>query len=243
MERFIFDDKGALGAAAAARAAEDIRRALHARGVANIILATGASQFATLERLAAAEVDWARVNVFHLDEYIGLPVSHPASFRRYLQERFVAKAPALKSMNFVQGDAQDVAAECRRLGDLIRRHPIDVALVGIGENGHLAFNDPPADMTTEEPYIVVTLDEACRRQQLGEGWFPNLDAVPRYAISMSVRQILKSQSIVASVPDLRKAQAVRDTFLEEISPLIPAAILRTHPDCAIYLDREAASLL
>ncbi len=243
MEQHIFEDGNALGAAAAARAAIGIRQALAERGVANIILATGASQFATLEHLLAHEIDWSLVNMFHLDEYIGLPASHPASFRRYLQERFVDKTGGLKAAHFVQGDAPDPAQECQRLGDLIRAHPIDVALVGIGENGHLAFNDPPADFETEEPYIVVTLDEACRRQQMGEGWFASLEDVPGQAISMSIQQILKSGTIVCSVPDERKAQAVRDTLMGEIGPERPASILRTHPDCALFLDREAASLL
>jgi glucosamine-6-phosphate deaminase len=243
MEQYVFDSGDALGAAAAARAADRIRRALHDRGEANIILATGASQFAMLERLVAADLDWSAVSMFHLDEYISLPASHPASFRRYLQERFVDRVGTLQAAHFVRGDADDPVVECRRLGDLIRRHPVDVAMVGIGENGHLAFNDPPADFDTEEPYIVVTLDEACRRQQLGEGWFPSLEAVPQRAISMSIRQILKSRSLVVTVPDLRKAQAVRDTLLGAIGPLTPASILRTHADCAIYLDRESASLL
>jgi glucosamine-6-phosphate deaminase len=243
VEQYIFEDGNALGVAAAARAAVGIRQALAERGEANIILATGASQFATLEHLLAQEIDWSLVTMFHLDEYIGLPASHPASFRRYLQERFVDQTGGLKAVHLVQGDAPDPEQECRRLGELIRAHPIDVALVGIGENGHLAFNDPPADFDTEEPYIVVTLDEACRRQQLGEGWFASLDDVPQQAISMSIRQILKSRTIVCSVPDRRKAQAVRDTLLGEISPDTPASILRTHLDCALFLDREAASML
>ena len=179
------------------------------RGGANIVVATGASQFSVLAALGAAlGVDWSKVVGFHLDEYIGIAVTHPASFRRYLKERFVERVP-LKEFHYVEGDGADPEVECERLGQLIGGREIDVAFIGIGENGHLAFNDPPADFETREPYQVVELDEACRRQQLGEGWFASLEDVPRRAISMSIQQILKSRAIVCSVPDERKAKAVR----------------------------------
>ncbi len=182
-----------------------------------------------------------KVTAFHLDEYIGLPESHPASFRKYLRERFASLVP-LKKFNYVNGET-DPGKECRRLGELIIQCPIDIAFVGIGENGHLAFNDPPADFETEEPYLVVNLDEACRRQQLGEGWFASIEDVPLQAISMSIRQIMKSKAIICSVPDLRKAEAVRKTLKEPVSPLIPASILRNHEKAWLYLDIDSASLL
>ena len=239
----IFDDKSSLGRAAAARAADGLRRAIAERGAARLILATGASQFETLAHLVRADVDWSRVTAFHLDEYIGLPPSHPAGFRRYLKERFADFVPVLFRFHFVGGDATDPELECRRLGELISAAPVDVACIGIGENGHLAFNDPPADFETEQPYIVVALNEACRRQQLGEGWFATLADVPHRAISMSVRQILKSQRIVCTVPDARKAQAVRDAVRGPLTNRCPASILREHDDCALFLDGPAAALL
>ncbi|HEX41523.1 MAG TPA: glucosamine-6-phosphate deaminase [Phycisphaerales bacterium] len=244
MQTFIHEAKAQMGAAAGRQAAEAIAAAIAAKGSANIILATGASQFEMLAALVAAPgVDWSVVSMFHLDEYIGLGAGHPASFRKYLKERFVGKVPALKAAHLVNGDAADPAAECRRLGELIRAHPIDVACVGIGENGHLAFNDPPADFETDEPYLAVKLDEKCRRQQLGEGWFPTLEDVPRVAISMSVRQIMNSRTIICSVPDTRKAEAVKAALEGPVTNLCPASILREHGDCRMFLDRAAASLL
>ena len=244
MEVLVLENARQLGAAAGERAAEAIRAALNRHKEVNIILATGASQFHVLAALVAEpDVDWARVRMFHLDEYIGLPEDHPAGFRTYLDERFVQQVSGLKEAVFVNGGAADPGAECRRLGALITRHPIDVALVGIGENGHLAFNDPPADFDTEEPYIVVALDEACRRQQLGEEWFPSLEAVPTRAISMSIRQIMKSSRIICSVPDRRKAEAVKRTLEGPVENICPASILREHPNCTMLLDEESAALL
>jgi len=238
-----FATKVEMGRAAAEEAATALREAIARKGRAHAIAATGASQFEFLDALTATPgIDWSKVVFFHLDEYVGMPESHPASFRRYLKERIVARVHP-GAFHFIAGDVPDTAAEVRRVGDLIRAHPIDAAFVGIGENGHLAFNDPPADFETEEPYLVVSLDEACRRQQLGEGWFAGLEDVPRRAISMSVRQILKSERIVCVVPDERKARAVRDTVQEEVSPLRPASILRTHPRTSLYLDGASASLL
>jgi glucosamine-6-phosphate deaminase len=244
MELVICDTKEELGRRAADAGAEKIRRALAGRGQSNVILATGASQFEMLAALVAAEgIDWGRVTGFHLDEYIGMPMTHPASFRRYLKERFVDRLPRPPAaFHYLDGQAYP-QAECRRVGEIIGRHPIDVAFIGIGENGHLAFNDPPADFETDAPYLVVDLDEACRRQQLGEGWFPKLDDVPRQAISMSVRQILASAAIVCSVPDRRKAEAVRAAVEGPVTPAVPASILQQHPAATIYLDRESASLL
>lgn len=231
-----------LGQQAGKIGAELIQKAIQNQGFANIILATGTSQFETLKQLLAEDIDWNRVTVFHLDEYIGIPITHPASFRKYLLERFFIQIPELKSYHLIDGEI-DPEKECERLSTLIQKYPIDVAFVGIGENGHLAFNDPPADFETENPYLVVGLDHACRMQQFGEGWFPSLEAVPTQAISMSIRQIMKSKAIICSVPDLRKAQAVKDCLEGEITNLHPASVLQSHPDCQIFLDKPASSLL
>ncbi|GAA0877209.1 glucosamine-6-phosphate deaminase [Algoriphagus jejuensis] len=243
MKTDISSTQAELGQKAGKSGAELIRKAIEMQGFANVILATGTSQFETLKQLLAEEeIDWSKVRVFHLDEYIGLPITHPASFRKYLLERVFNHLPDLKAYHLIDGE-EDPAAECDRLADLIRQLPIDVAFVGIGENGHLAFNDPPADFETEQPYLVVNLDLDCRKQQLGEGWFPNLDAVPRQAISMSIQQILKSKSIICSVPDARKAQAVKDCIEGSVSNLHPASILQRHPKCEMYLDAASSSLL
>ncbi len=238
----ISNNKQELGRRAAAQGASFIRQALAHHGEATIIVATGASQFEMLDHLVKEEIDWSRVTAFHLDEYIGLPFTHPASFRRYLKERFVDKVP-LKQFHYVNGEADDPVEECRRLGELIRDRRVDVAFIGIGENGHIAFNDPPADFETSEPYLVVELDEACRRQQLGEGWFSSLEEVPHKAISMSVRQILKSEKIICSVPDRRKAVAVKNSVEGPVTPEVPASILQTHPATWLFLDKASASLL
>ncbi len=229
-----------MGRWVASRAAADLRAAIDAQGSANLVIATGSSQFEVLRELAAeGDVDWSKVTGFHLDEYVGLSSDHPASFCRYLKERFVDQVP-LKEFHYLRGD-QDPSETIARVGGLLATITIDMALVGIGENAHLAFNDPPADFDTESPYLVVTLDEPCRRQQVGEGWFASLEDVPTEAISMSVRQILKSRKIYCSVPDERKAEAVRATLEGPISPKVPASILREHPDTTLVLDRAAAS--
>jgi glucosamine-6-phosphate deaminase len=229
------------GREAAELGAELIRKAIAHNGSANIIMATGASQFDMLEHLATLPVDWKLATCFHLDEYIGLPISHGASFRKYLKERFVDEVHP-GTFNYINGEANP-EKECQRLGSLISNVSIDVAFVGIGENTHLAFNDPPADFDVSDPYIVVTLDEACRRQQLDEGWFDSFESVPTKAISMSVKQILKSKHIIAVVPDKRKAKAVQLTVNSKIDPMVPASILRTHADTTLYLDEASASLI
>ena len=232
-----------LGMAAAAASAELIHKAIAENGSANIILATGTSQFPTLNQLIVEPgIDWNKVVMFHLDEYIGLPITHAASFRKYLKERFLSKVPALKAAYLIDGEVEP-REECDRLGHLIAQYPIDVALVGIGENGHLAFNDPPADFETEQPYLVVELDEPCRKQQFGEGWFKSINEVPKKAISMSVRQIMKSKHIICSVPDERKATAVKNTVEQSVNNLYPASILQRHPGCTLYLDKAAAAEL
>lgn len=241
----IFEDKIALGKAAAAAGAEKLREALSNQESANIILATGASQFEMLDALLQERaIDWSRVRIFHLDEYIGLPADHPAGFRKYLWTRFVSRLPVPPLAFYpVNGSAENPEAVCESLGEILRNNPIDVAFIGIGENGHIAFNDPPADFETEREYLVIELDEKCRRQQLGEGWFPTLESVPKRAISMGVRQILKSRSIINTVPDHRKAEAVRAALEGELTNGCPASILRTHGDVTTFLDRDSAALL
>ena len=240
---FIAPDAVTLGKAAGLAAAGIIKKAIEKNGQANIILATGTSQFETLNRLIAEPgIDWSKVVMFHLDEYMGIPITAKASFRKYLQERFIDKVPALQAAHLINGEP-DAVAECKRLGELITIHPIDIALVGIGENGHLAFNDPPADFDTHDPYIIVELDEACRKQQYNEGWFDTMDAVPKRAISMSIHRIMQSKQIICSVPDSRKAETVRNCLEEPVSNLNPASILRHHTNCSIYLDNDSGALL
>lgn len=237
-------DKTALGETAARLGAEAIRAALAERGHANIVVATGASQFEMLAALVRQEgIDWSRVTGFHLDEYVSMAETHPASFRRYLKERFLTQLPGLGAFHFIEGDAPDTARELDRINALIARHPIDVVFAGIGENAHLAFNDPPADFETAAPFHLVQLDERCRRQQFGEGWFPTLDDVPHEAISMTIGQIMKAGLVVLAVPDSRKAEAVRDTIEGPVTPMVPASILRRHPNCHLYLDPQSAALL
>ena len=243
MKLFIKNDPIELGESAGKAAADLIRTTIANKGNANIILATGSSQFETLKQLIIEkDIDWSKVNMFHLDEYIGLPETSGASFRKYLKERFLSKVPALKAVYLVDGEA-DPVTECNRLRTIIEANPIDVALVGIGENGHLAFNDPPADFDTKEPFIIVDLDEACRNQQFNEGWFKSVDEVPKQAISMSISQICKSKHIICSVPDVRKAQAVKDCLEQSVSNKYPASILQLHPSCSYYLDKPSSSLL
>ncbi|MBN9441348.1 glucosamine-6-phosphate deaminase [Bosea sp. (in: a-proteobacteria)] len=243
IEMHVAADKDVLGRQAAALGAQAIREAIARDGAASIIVATGASQFEMLAHLVEAEgIDWSKVTAFHLDEYVGLPESHPASFRRYLRERFLA--PLKNTPTFVPVDGEgDAAAAVKQLNRQIAGRRICVCFAGIGENCHLAFNDPPADFETGEPYLVVTLDDACRQQQFGEGWFPSFDAVPQQAISMSIRQILKSELIVLSVSDSRKAEAAKAALEGPVSNLSPASILQTHPRTVLFIDPAAAALL
>lgn len=243
VEIIVSNNSKELGVEAAKYGALLIRKAIEKKGHAYIILATGTSQFEMLNQLIAEQgIEWNRVSLFHLDEYIALPITHPASFRKYLMDRFIALVPPLKKVFLIDGEANG-ELECERLSASIVAHPVDVAFVGIGENGHLAFNDPPADFETDKPYIIVDLDEACRHQQLGEGWFRNMDEVPRKAISMSVKQILKSQNIICSVPDQRKAVAVKNSVEHSVNNLFPATALQQHLNCTLFLDQQSASLL
>jgi glucosamine-6-phosphate deaminase len=233
-------DKPALSTAAARRAGERLRAVLASRPMARLVAATGASQ---LDFLAAVieqpGIDWARVELFHLDEYVGLPISHRASFRRYLLDRLIVPAGIIRH-NLLDGEG-DLAAVLAAAGQALTAAPIDLAFVGIGENGHLAFNDPPADFQTTAPYLVVDLDQACRQQQVAEGWFASFAEVPPRAITMSVRQILQAREILCVVPGARKTEAVAATLRGEVRPEVPASILRTHPGTTLYLDRASAA--
>ena len=237
-----YRDRGVMSRAAARHAATRLRERLASHDRVRIVAATGASQFDFLAALVAEPgIDWARVELFHLDEYVGLPITHPASFRKYLLDRLIIPT-GIATYHFLEGES-DARLSAERVGREISAQDVDLAFVGIGENGHLAFNDPPADFETDRPYLVVTLDDACRRQQVGEGWFPSMNDVPSQAISMSIRQILKAREIVCIVPDARKAAAVQSCVEGPISPLAPASILRTHPNTTLFLDVDSAANL
>jgi len=239
----IYKNNEELGRAAGTEAAVLLRSVLQEKWLARMVLATGASQFATLTQLLQEPgIDWSRVELFHLDEYIGLKADHPASFRRYIRERVIDQLPPVHAIHYINGET-DPATECWRLGKLLESAPVDITLAGIGENGHLAFNDPPADFYARDAYIVVNLEEDCRKQQLNEGWFESLDHVPIQAISMSIYQLMRSKTIICSVPDSRKAMAVRNCLEQEISSRYPASVLRKHTDCRLYLDQQSAALL
>lgn len=243
MDVTLHPDKQKLGLAAAREGAAAIRAAIARKGHANIIVATGASQLEMLEQLVREDVDWTKVTAFHLDEYVGIPATHPASFRGYLQERFVRPVEKLGEFIEVIGDAPDLNDELERLNSRISGLDIDVCFAGVGENCHLAFNDPPADFETDVPFIIVELDAACRQQQYGEGWFPTLEAVPAQAISMSIRQIMKSRQVILSVSDTRKAAAVKAALEGPVTNTAPASILQTHGNVSVHLDPAAAGLL
>ncbi len=244
MDLCICETKKKLGSAAAAAGADKIREALAAREEVSIVMASAASQFELVEALVKEKaIEWERVTLFHLDEYMGLEEGHPASFSRFLRERFIDKLPSKLRRFYPINGCAEPGLECERLGAIIEREDPVVAFIGIGENGHIAFNDPPADFEVRAPYIVVKLDEECRQQQVGEGWFPELKAVPQHAISMSANQILRAERIICAVPDARKAAAVQSAIEKEVSPEIPATILQHHSDCTLFLDEPSASLL
>ena len=231
-----------MGKRAAEKVAELIRETVKEKGKARLLVSTGQSQFEFFEEITAMDIPWEAVEIFHLDEYIGLPITHPASFRKHLKERFIDKiGPA--QMHYISGEG-DIAAVIDEVTESIRKSPIDIGIIGIGENGHIAFNDPPADFETKAAYHVVSLDERCRMQQVGEGWFGSLEEVPRQAISATVSQILSCRTIVSVVPHKVKAEAVRNTLeAPAVTNLIPATALREHPRWYLYLDADSASLL
>ena len=235
MEIRICKDRYELGKSAAKFVANAINEVIAEKGVARIALSTGASQFDTLASLIEEKVDWSKVEMFHLDEYVDLPETHGASFRKYLKEKFTTKV-SLKAAYFVDGTEENRKALCEKISE----SPIDVGLIGIGENAHIAFNDPPADFDVEDPYIVVNLNDTCKNQQVGEGWFATADDVPKQAVSMSVKQIMKCKKIVSCVPYAVKADAVLKTVSGELSNLVPATMLKTHSDFTLYIDCESA---
>lgn len=236
MKVIVSENANELGAAAAKSAADYLKDVIGKNGYARIVVSTGASQLPMFERLVEENVDWSKVEMFHLDEYIGLPETHIASFRKYLKERFVNKLP-LKNACFVDGTPEGIPALSERLAE----RPVDLGLIGIGENSHIAFNDPPADFDTRESYIIVNLDDKCKNQQVGEGWFATLNDVPDQAISMTVYRIMQSKKIISAVPYAVKAQAVKKTLESDVTPDIPASVLKTHPDWELYLDKDSAS--
>ncbi|MEZ5104757.1 MAG: glucosamine-6-phosphate deaminase [Draconibacterium sp.] len=239
----IFETRDKLGEAAAISVAKKLKEAIAEKGYSNLILATGASQFQFLEHLQKQEIDWKKITVFHLDEYKGMSITHPASFRKYLKERILDKVQP-KEVHYLEGDAEDIDSVLADYEALLKTHPVDVACIGIGENGHIAFNDPPvADFNDPKLVKVVELDEACRKQQLGEGWFPTFDDVPTHALSLTITAIMSCKHISCVVPDERKAEAVFNTINAEISTACPATILRKHSDVILYLDKDSASKL
>lgn len=239
MEIRICENPAALGASAAEYTAKILNDAIAKKGSARIVLSTGASQFDTIANLVKQDVDWSKVEMFHLDEYVDLPETHIASFRKYLKEKFVAHVPTLKAAHFVDGTAEGIAALTKEL----RSAPIDVGLIGIGENAHIAFNDPPADFDTKEAYIIVNLNDTCKQQQVGEGWFATVDDVPKQAVSMTVHQILQCEKIVSCVPYKVKANAIKATLENDVTNTVPATIMKGHKDFVLYVDRDSASLV
>lgn len=238
INQFVADN----GAIAADLIAQRLNWAIAGNGQARLLLSTGESQFEMFGALVEREVDWSAVTVFHLDEYIGLPKTHPASFRKYLTDRFVSRLPVpLRAMNYINADAGDLFAVIASLTKLLGEAPIDVGVIGIGVNGHIAFNDPPSDFETDDAYKIVTLDDTCRRQQVGEGWFPDLNSVPEQAVSMTVRQILSCKCVISVVPHAVKAEAVKNTLTVPLSPNVPATALKSHPDWHLFVDYAAAS--
>ena len=241
----IYNNKKETSKEAALQAASILNKKIRQKGTATFVIATGVSQLDFIEHLVTeGNVDWSKTKMFHLDEYIDLLETHPASFRKYLQEIFISKVDRIKKVNLINGDTADPQKECDRLNQILKNEIVDIAFIGVGENGHLAFNDPPANFKIEDPYIIVNLDEHCRKQQVGEGWFDSIEDVPQQAISMSIQQIMKSENIVCTVPGERKAQAVKDCFgTDKISPVYPSSILKKHKNSFVFLDFDSAKHL
>src|SRR5882757_6834103 len=231
------DDVDEIARDAAIEAADAIRAAIADRGEANVMLATGNSQLAfLLELIQIPDVEWQRVRAFHMDEYVGLAASHSASFRRYMRERVAAHLPVME-FHYIEGDASDPEAEAARYAALLRAYPLDLTCAGIGENGHLAFNDPPvADFDDPLDVKVVALDEASRRQQVGEGHFASIAEVPTHAITVTIPALLRAERVLVIVPELRKARAVREALYGPITTECPASILRRQENATLYLD-------
>jgi len=239
MQITILENADDAGLAAAKVCERILREAIARQGSARIVLSTGASQFEFLRHFVKSDIEWGKVDMFHLDEYVGLPESHPASFRKYLKERFLSHA-RVRSATLVDGEG-DLEETLKKLNEAVASAPVDLALIGIGQNAHIAFNDPPADFETEAPYKVVELDERCKAQQVSEGWFPTVDDVPKRAVTMTVKQIMKSRHIVSVVPHGVKAEAVANTLKSPVDPQVPATMLKRHPDWRLFLDKASAA--
>ena len=240
MQIHVHDNADLLGQHAADAAAMALKEIIAEQGYARIALSTGASQFPFISSFVTRDLPWEKIEMFHLDEYIGLPESHPASFRKYLKERFLQHVPQLQRYWLVDGE-QNPQETVARLNEQISQKPVDLALIGIGENGHIAFNDPPADFENPDPYTIVNLDDACKQQQVNEGWFATLEDVPKQAISMTVQQILRSRRIISCVPHAAKAEAIRSTLDQPIDPKFPSTILKSHANWQLYLDKASSA--
>lgn len=240
----IYPDSQAAGEAASLAAATEIRRLAERSGDIGVIFATGASQIPTLRALTSiAGLPWDRIVGFHMDEYENLPLDHPASFRRYLRERLTSRV-SMKQFNEIDGTLDDPEQLCVDYAGLLRAANPQVCLLGIGENGHLAFNDPPvADFNDPQDMKIVVLDDVCRQQQFAEGWFESLDAIPKRAATLTIPALFRVPKLIASVPGSRKAQIVHRTLTEPITTACPATLMRTHPDCTVYLDKDSAAEL
>lgn len=240
----ICEDKKDLGREAAKTGAEEIRSTIARKGSANIAFVTGTSQIQTLKNLASEkDIDWSKVNVFFLDEYIGIPKNHKASSYNFLNDHFLSFLPNIGTIHRIDGNEDNVDSTLKSLNEKMREYPLDVAFVCIGENGHLALNDPPADLNTKDPYIAVELEKRSRKQQVNEGWFSNFEEVPQRAITMSVREIMSSEHIICSCPDQRKAKAVAMAVFDDITPAAPCAMLRNGRDVHLFLDRQSDCLI
>ena len=235
MKIIISDTSAQLGIDSAKGVADYLKSVIAKNGYARIVVSTGASQLPMFENLIRSSVDWSKVEMFHLDEYVNLPETHPASFRKYLKERFVSRVP-LMGAYFVDGTPEGIKALSAKLVE----KEVDLGIIGIGENGHIAFNDPPADFDTRESYITVNLDSRCRAQQVGEGWFASAEEVPAQAVSMTPYRIMQCKKIISVVPYAVKADAVKKTLTCGVSPNVPATLMKTHPDWELYLDKESA---
>lgn len=241
MKIIITKTKEELGTLSAIHAARAVNEAIKKEGTARILLSTGSSQFPFFREFVKAEIDWSRVEMFHLDEYVGIDESHPASFKRYLTDRFVSKVN-LGKVHLIEGK-RNPEEQIAELTALLDEKPVDVGLIGIGENAHIAFNDPPADFEDKRAYKVVTLDERCLMQQVGEGWFKSVEETYKQAISMTCSRIMMCKTIISVVPYAVKAKAVYDTLTSELSPMVPATLLKSHPDFTLYCDADSASML
>jgi glucosamine-6-phosphate deaminase len=240
----IHEDKKNTSKFAAEKAKDILIETIEKKGKAVFVIATGNSQLDFLDYLVNLEdIDWSKTTLYHLDEYVGINEDHRASFRKYIRNNFISKVGEIKKVNLIDG-MNNPERECQRLNKIIAEDEIDISFVGIGENGHLAFNEPPADFETEDPFIVVELDEMSRKQQVKEGWFDSIKSVPKKAITMTIKEIMSSEHIICTVPEKRKAEAVKNCLGNEIiTPDYPASILKKHKSTYVYLDENSAELL